>query len=535
MTRRGRTRAQDAPDPADSRIGGGPAAAGERSPYALELVGITKRFGGVRALNEATLRVEAGTVHGLIGENGAGKSTLMKVLDGYYPHGSYKGVLRVDGEEVRLASPGDAVRLGIAIVPQETSVVETLSVGENITLGAGGPRLVVSPAKQEQLAAAFLAERGIPLDAHAPAGSLSSSRKQLVMIARALYRRPRVLILDEPTSSLTRDEANRLFELLRTLREQGQTSIFISHRLDKVMDVCDRVSILRDGALVTEYEREALDPNRLIEGMIGRRLTDLYPPRPALAAAAPEALRVHGLVVPDAERPGVKAVDGVSFAVRCGEVMGIGGLVGSGRSEVLNAIYGSLPRSAGEILLDGKPFTARTPAQAMAQGVGLLVEDRKQSGLLFNLGVRQNLTLSFLRQIERLFVQSRRERQLVDEAIRDFHIMAPSASAPVGTLSGGNQQKVLLARALLPGPKVLLLDEPTVGVDVGAKAEIYRLIAALAERGVAIVVVSSEFAELLALSHRVLVMRDGRVSGECDAAVTDEPQLLAMAMLGSEQ
>jgi ABC-type sugar transport system ATPase subunit len=504
---------------------------------ALELEDITKRFGGVTALEHVTLRVRRGEVHGLVGENGAGKSTLLKILDGQHPTGSYEGSVRVAGRDVALHAPQDARELGIAIVPQETSVIDTLSVGENICFGADGRRFLANVRDVQKHAARFLAERRLPLDARTTVSRLSSSHKQLVMIARALYRDPEVLILDEPTSALTREETTRLFDIVKHLREDGLTSIFVSHRLDEITELCDRLTVLRDGKVVDEVARADFDPERIVRSMIGRRLTDLYPERETPAAAAAEGaappvpvLRVEGLGVAPPERPGDRVVRDVGFAVGAGEIVGIGGLVGSGRSEVLGAIYGRLPIAEGRVLLDGREIRPRSPREALKLGIGLVTEDRKRDGLLFNLGVRENVTLSYLRTLGRLLIDPRAEHRAAERAVEQFSIATASVDAPVGTLSGGNQQKVMLARALGREPRVLLLDEPTVGVDIGAKAEIYRLIRGLADAGVAMVVVSSESAELLGICDRFIVLRDGVVRDRFDVADASEERLMTAAM-----
>lgn len=485
------------------------------------------------------MRVRRGEIHGLVGENGAGKSTLLKILDGQYPAGSYDGVVRVDGEVVELQAPQDARALGIAIVPQETSVIETLSVGENICFGEGGG-LLADVRAMERHAAAFIDRLALRLDARTKVVRLSSSQKQLVMIARALYRQPRVLILDEPTSALTAEETARLFALVRQLRDGGLTCIFVSHRLDEISDLCDRVSILRDGRVVDELARADFDVERIIGSMIGRRLTDLYPQRAGAAdgadgsgattAAKPAALAVEQLSIRHPEHPGDFVVRDVSFTVAAGEVLGIGGLVGSGRSELLGAVYGRLPLASGRVLLDGEELKISSPREALAAGIGLVTEDRKRDGLLFNLGLRQNVTLAYLRSLGSVVIDRGRERAVAQEAVRQFSIVTRSVETPVGQLSGGNQQKVMLARALERGPRVLLLDEPTVGVDVGAKAEIYRLIRALADAGVAVVVVSSESAELLGICDRFVVLRDGAVVDRFGLEQASETRLMTAAM-----
>lgn len=501
--------------------------------HALEMDSIVKTFGGVRALRGVSLRVRKGEVHGLIGQNGAGKSTLMKILDGYYPAGSFGGSIKVAGRSVRLESPRDAQRVGIAIVPQETTIVEALSVGENVMLGelAQHPGRRYDRRAMQARAEAFLAEKRIPLAAGMPTSSLSMHRRQLVMIARALFTQPEVLVLDEPTSSLTSDEIENLFSIVRSLREDGLTCVFITHKLDEIMALCDRVSILRDGQVVGEYARSEFDAERLVTDMIGRRLGDLYPPRPEVDATAPVVLRVSDLAVENPRLPGSTILRGVSFTVRAGEIVGLGGLVGSGRSELLTALYGQTAIVAGSIEVDGKPVRPESAGEAMRAGIGMLTEDRKQEGLLFNLAIRENVTLNALGRVTRaLFIDRRQEGRLARETTSRLTIKAPSIGTRVLNLSGGNQQKVVLGKVLLPRPRVLLLDEPTKGVDISSKADIYRLIAELAGSGVAIVLVSSEFPELVALSHHVVVLAGGTVHGTLSGDEVTEKQVMMAAM-----
>jgi ABC-type sugar transport system ATPase subunit len=503
------------------------------SVYALEMDSIVKTFGGVRALRSVSLRVRRGEVHGLIGQNGAGKSTLMKILDGYYPAGSFEGSITVAGNIVELDSPRDAQRVGIAIVPQETTIVDTLTVAENIMLGelAQHPGGLYDARSVESRAAGFLAERHIPLDPRTPAGLLSMHKRQLVMIARALYARPEVLVLDEPTSSLTSDEIDNLFAIVRGLRDDGLTCVFITHKLDEIMALCDRVSILRDGEVVGEYPRSEFVAERLVTDMIGRQLGDLYPPKPAFDEQAPVMLRVSGLTVENPRIPGTAILRDVAFSVRAGEIVGIGGLVGSGRSELLTALYGQTTIVRGDVEVDGKPVHPANAREAMRAGIGLLTEDRKQEGLLFNLAIRENLTLNVLNRLTRGFLLDRkREAHLAQETTTQLTIKAPSIGTRVTNLSGGNQQKVVLGKVLLPQPKVLLLDEPTKGVDIASKADIYRLIAELARSGVAIVLVSSEFPELVALSHRIVVLAGGTVHESLSADQLNEKRLMMAAM-----
>jgi ABC-type sugar transport system ATPase subunit len=501
--------------------------------YALEMESIVKTFGGVKALRGVSLKVRRGEIHGLIGQNGAGKSTLMKILDGYYPSGSFSGIVTVAGKEVQLGSPRDAQAVGIAIVPQETTVVEALSVAENVMLGefAQQPGALFDRSRAERQTSAFLAERHIPLDAAARVGTLSMHKKQLVMIARALYTNPEVLVLDEPTSSLTSDEIGNLFAMVRGLRDDGFTCLFITHKLDEILSLCDRVTILRDGSAVSEYARPDFAADRLVTDMIGRKLGELYPPTPPIAADAREVLRVEGLAVENPRLPGTEILRDINFSLRAGEILGFGGLVGSGRSELLGALYGQTRILAGEVLLDGKPVRPSGAKEAMDAGIGMVTEDRKKEGLLFNLSVRDNVTLNVLDAITRgVLLDRRREQQLARKTMKDLSISAPSIATKVINLSGGNQQKVVLGKVLLPKPRVLLLDEPTKGVDIASKADIYRLMTELARSGVALIFVSSEFPELLALSHRVIVLAGGTVRDTFPAGAATEKRLMLAAM-----
>jgi ABC-type sugar transport system ATPase subunit len=501
--------------------------------YALEMESIVKDFGGVHALRGVSLQVRRGEVHGLIGQNGAGKSTLMKILDGYYPAGSFSGGIQVAGAEVRLRSPRDAQAVGIAVVPQETTVIEALSVAENVLLGelAQRPAHLFGRSRSTARAGAFLAQNHIPLDPEAPVGALSMHKKQLVMIARALYTEPQVLVLDEPTSSLTSDEIENLFAIVRGLRDDGLTCLFITHKLDEILALCDRVTILRDGQTAGEYARAEFDADRLITDMIGRELGELYPPRPALPADAPEVLHVEGLAVENPRIPGTELLHDVSFTLHAGEILGLGGLVGSGRSELVTALYGQTRILRGKVVLDGKAIHPSDAKEAMAAGIGLVTEDRKKEGLLFNLNIRENVTLNILDEVSRGILLDRRgERRIARETVRSLSVSAPSTATKVTNLSGGNQQKVVLGKVLLSKPKVLLMDEPTKGVDIASKADIYRLMTDLAKSGVGLIFISSEFPELLAISHRVVVLAGGTVRETLDGASTSEKRLMRSVM-----
>jgi ABC-type sugar transport system ATPase subunit len=482
--------------------------------FVLETRRLTKRFAGVAALQDVDFRVRPGEIHALIGLNGAGKSTLVKVLNGVYGVGEYEGEVRLGGAPVAFSSPADARERGISYVPQEIQVLENVSVGENVFVGRmgldGGP--LVHYRDVHRRATELLDELAIPLSARSAVGTLSAAQRHLVMVARALASTPSVLMLDEPTASLSQSEADHLFAVLERLHARGLTIVFISHRLREIMALCDRASVLRDGQLVDEIERAEFSEERLVAAMVGRRIGHLYPER-AGRPGKDVALSVRGLRVP---RPqgGADIVSDVSFELRQGEILGLAGLVGSGRTETLGAIYGRL-KHEGEIVAGGKRLRSRGPASARRAGVALLTENRKQEGLLFNFSLERNITIGNLRFVSGHGVLKRgQERVEALSYMRELQIKARSASSDVAHLSGGNQQKVLFARALMSAPRILLLDEPTKGVDVETKQQIYRLIVELADAGASLLVVSSELPELLGICDRCVVLAAGRIVDE---------------------
>jgi ABC-type sugar transport system ATPase subunit len=499
--------------------------------WALEMEGISKSFGGVQALRDVTIRVAHGRVLGLVGQNGAGKSTLMKILDGAYPVGTFSGSLRLHDVPVALHSPGEAIGRGIGIVPQETSVVDTLTVAENVTIGRpGGP--LHHPRASRDRCARFLAERGIDLDVDRLGGELNTSQKQLVMIARTLYMGPRILILDEPTTALTPPEVARLFAIVRSLRDSGVACILISHKLDEVFDVCDDIVVLRDGGVADALTRAEFDEGRVVRAMIGRQMSGLYPPHGHATPGEP-ALVIEHLVVPDPAKPNRRLVDDLSFEVRAGEIVGLGGALGSGRTETLSAVYGLLPYE-GRIVIRGTAVRFAGPEQAISAGVQLVPEDRKRDGLFLNMSLMDNLTASILRRLSRgPFIDGRARRASAVDAVQRFAIRGGALGDGVARLSGGNQQKALIARTVAGRPSVLLLDEPTKGVDVGAKEEIYRFIRAMAADGVAVLAVFSDTSELVGVCDRVIVLSRGRVEREVRATESSEEDLMLAALSGS--
>jgi len=470
------------------------------APPLLEMRAITKRFPGVLALDRVSFDLHRGEVHALVGENGAGKSTLINIVAGV--HADYDGEIVLDGERRRFAGVRDAERAGIAVVHQELSLVPEFSIAENVFLGREPRRLgVIRAEEMHSRAQRLLDELRLGLDAHTPAGALGIGQQYLVEIAKALAREPRILVLDEPTAALTGSEAGVLFGIVERLRRGGAGIVYISHKLDEVFRIADRITVLRDGCTVGTYATAAIERRQLIAMMVGRDVSDIFP----------ETQRTPGDVVFEARHVMVpRFVDDVSFEVRRGEVLGIAGLVGAGRSELLMAIFGAHPgRQGGEFFVDGERIDIDSPRDAIAAGIGFVTEDRKRFGLLLDHEIVTNITLASLARVD---VDA--EAAASARKMSELRIKAPSVFTIVNTLSGGNQQKVVLAKWLLTEPKVLLLDEPTRGIDVGAKQEIYAQIERLAAGGMAIVLVSSELPEVLGLADRVLVLHEGRVTGE---------------------
>jgi D-xylose transport system ATP-binding protein len=496
----------------------------------LEARDLVKRFGGLTALDGVSFDLRAGEVHAICGENGAGKSTLIKLLSGVHPHGSYEGEILIDGAPAAFRSTRDAERAGIAIIHQELALFPEMSVGENLFLG-------VLPQRHGRIdwdqvyarAAATLADCGMSLDPAARVGELGVGQQQLVEIARAVSRNPRVLVLDEPTAALAQHEIATLLDLVQRLRDRGVACVFISHKLDEVFALADRITVLRDGKAQGTFAAVETDAAEVIRRMVGRRIEDHYPRR--LSAPGETMLQVRDLAIDPPQGRGVH-LRGVSFDVRAGEVLGIGGLMGAGRTELLMHLLGLWgTRKAGAVMLEGKPFLARSPRDALARGVALVTEDRKRYGLVADRGVAFNLSLSSLQRLRRgPFVDRDAEVALARRTADELRIRAQNLEQLAGTLSGGNQQKVVLGRTLLTEPRVLLLDEPTRGIDVGAKLEVYELINRLTAAGQAIVLVSSELGELMGISDRIVMLCEGRVGGGFERGSATQEGLLAAAM-----
>ncbi|AUH50466.1 D-xylose ABC transporter ATP-binding protein [Chromobacterium sp. ATCC 53434] len=483
--------------------------------------GIDKAFGPVKVLQNVEFTLRGGEIHALMGENGAGKSTLMKILSGV--HRADAGEVLLDGRRLDLRDTAAAEAAGIAIIHQELNLIPQLSVMENLFLGREPSRFgVIDFAAMRSRTRAQLAALGADgIDPDAEAGSLSIGQQQMVEIAKALALDARVLIMDEPTAALTEREIDRLFDLMAGLKAGGVAIVYVSHRMEEIFRVCDRISVLRDGCFVGERDVAATDFDEVVRMMVGREIGERYPKR----QAAPGAVRLTVENLSDGDM-----IEGITFDVRAGEVLGIAGLMGSGRSDILKTLFGAKRRAAGRVALDGEELKVAAPGDAIAAGLGFVPEDRKGRGLVLGMSLRENATLVHLDRYARLgVVRGADEARAVDDLIAQLRIRTRDAELDVKSLSGGNQQKVVFAKWLARPPKVLLLDEPTRGVDVGGKAEIYHIVNQLAAAGAAIVMVSSELPEVLALSDRILVLHEGRQAGVFDAAGCSQETLMAAA------
>lgn len=493
----------------------------------LEVSGISKSFPGVRALHEVGFSVDPGEVVALLGENGAGKSTLMKILAGVQPPD--RGEMRIDGQPVRIASVEEGLGLGIALIHQELNLATNLSVGANIFLGREPTRGgLIDEKKIAREAAVYLEKVGLKVPPETLVGGLTIGKQQLVEIAKALSTDARILIMDEPTSSLSARETECLFEVVKDLRSRGVSIIYISHRLAEVMELADRVVVLRDGENAGELAREEITHDAMVSLMVGRDLSQFYAHEPLAPGAT--VLSVSALRTP--AHPGYE----LDFELRAGEIVGLAGLVGAGRTELLESLFGITPPVAGRIEVNGAAVAVSNPREAIAAGIALVPEDRKEQGLILDMAVADNLSLASLsRDRKRGFLNFESEKAIAEEMIRRMRIKTPTDRQIVRFLSGGNQQKVVIGKWLAMKPRVLLLDEPTRGIDIGAKQEIYALMEELAELGVAILFVSSEMEEVLGMADRVLVMHEGQLAGELRRGEMSEEAImhLATGRLGS--
>ena len=482
---------------------------------------ISKSFGEIPVLFSIDFDIKPGEVHAIIGENGAGKSTLIKILSGFEQPTS--GSIAYDGQTVALPPNGQAEAMGIVLIHQEQNLAEHLTVADSIFLGRELTKFgFLDLGEMRRRAAAVMETLHVHVDPDARINTLSVADKQMVEIAKAISRDARVLIMDEPTAVLSVGETQTLFEQIRRLTDRGVAVIFISHKLDEIMELADRVTVLRDGQLIATVGTEALTPDSIAQMMVGRELSNLYPPKHEPDVDAPIVLSVRNLTAP--------GVSDISFDLRRGEILGFAGLIGSGRTAVAEAIVGLTHKSEGEIEVNGRPANFSDVATSVDAGLAYMTKDRKGRGLLLNVGLQPNLTLLTLKKhLRHGFLDGKSEEKALERATRRFDIRARDASVRVGQLSGGNQQKLMLGKTMESEPDIIIMDEPTRGIDVGTKQQIYHIIAALAAEGKSIIVISSEMQEVIGLSHRVLVMRNGRLAGRLEGAEIVEAEIMRYA------
>lgn len=491
----------------------------------VEMRGICKSFGANQVLKDAAFQLRDGEIHALMGENGAGKSTLMKILTGVYTRDA--GEVLVDGHPVCYASPQEAEKAGIVFIYQELNVLFDLTVEENLFMGKEiHHRFGVCDRKAMRAKAREMMDRlGVQIPVDAVMGDLSVGQQQMVEICKALMADAKVLIMDEPTAALTESETTALFEVVEALRKKGVSIVYISHRMEEIFQLCDRITILRDGQYVGTRNITETSMDEVVQMMIGREIGERFPKRSV--EIGPEAFRVEGL-------SHEKWFHDVSFTVHAGEVLGVSGLMGAGRTEIMKAIFGELPTLSGRIYVDGKRIKIKCPGDAIAAGIGYITEDRKTEGLLLEKSIAENLEIANLGRISKhQVISSKRSKDLVRQGIEEFHIRCFGPEHACTNLSGGNQQKVVLAKWVYTDPKILILDEPTRGVDIGAKKEIYSIINELAAKGVAVILVSSELPEVLGMSDRIMVIHEGEVTGILDSAEADQAKIMTLATGGA--
>ena len=498
----------------------------------LRMTGIGKRFPGVQALADVHFEVVPGEVHALLGENGAGKSTLLKILSGAQQPD--EGTIEFAGKRVAMATPHAAQELGIVTIYQEFTLAPNMTIAENVFIGREpGNRLFVDWRKMAAETRAITTRLGLDLKPMATVRNLNVAEQQMVEIARALSMKSRLIVMDEPTSALSSTEVEKLFRIIRDLKAQGLSVIFVTHRLEEVMHLCDRYTVLRDGRFVGSGTIAETTVDGIIRLMVGRQVNALFETRGDFTPGAP-ALRVEGLTRRgNAQDQNASVLSGVGFEVRHGEILGIAGLVGAGRTEMARAVFGADPFDAGQVFVDGAPVHIRSPQDAIRHGIGLVPEDRKQQALFLSLAVRTNLSMAAHDKISRfgVFIDEAAESALIEEFRKALNIRMASPEQLVANLSGGNQQKVVLARWLALRPRVLIVDEPTRGIDVGAKVEVHNLLFEMARSGIAIIAISSELPEVLAISDRIVTMREGRVTGEMMRTEASEEALMTLMTL----
>lgn len=493
----------------------------EKNAYAFEMKGISKSFPGVKALDNVSLFVRKGTVHALMGENGAGKSTLMKILAGIYKPDS--GELFLKGDQVGFTNPRDALHYGISMIHQELSFISELTVADNIFLGREpclGKSKIINKKEQTVRALKLFNQYKIDLDPDKKMSALSVSDRQMVEIVKAVSNNADIIVMDEPTSAITEREVEKLFEIIKLLTSQGKSIIYISHKMDEIFKIANDITVLRDGCFIDSKPAAELNHDQLISLMVGRELKDVYQSK----TAKNETVFME---VKNLSRKG--SFENISFTLRKGEVIGIAGLVGAGRTEVVESIFGVYPPHSGEIYINQKKVVHKHPKQAINNGIALVTEDRKQTGLNLTGSVRDNITLVNLRKFAFLknIISQKKENNVVDEQIQSLKIKTPNRNIAVKNLSGGNQQKIVIAKWLINNPDILILDEPTRGIDIGAKAEIYKIISDFANSGKSVIVISSEMPELFGICDRIVVMSEGKLTGEFTRKEFDQEKIMA--------
>ena len=491
----------------------------------IEMRGIDKSFGSNQVLKNAGFVLKDGEVHALMGENGAGKSTLMKILTGVYTRDD--GTVLVDGQEVVYKNPQEAEKAGIVFIYQELNVLfdltveENLFMGKEITKGFGICDKKAMRAKAQEV----MDKMGVNIPVNAVMSDLSVGQQQMVEICKALMADAKVIIMDEPTAALTASETRGLFEVINALRKKGVSIVYISHRMEEIFELCDRITVLRDGQYVGTENIADIDLDHVVQMMIGRTIGERFPKRESHIGA--EVLRVEGLT-------SGKLFKDVHFDVKAGEVLGVSGLMGAGRTEIMQALFGNIPLDAGKIYIDGKEVTIKNPRQAIANGIGFITEDRKVEGLLLEKSIAENIHIANLGKVSNGFVLNKdKQMALVKKGIEEFKVRCFGPEHECGNLSGGNQQKIVLAKWVYTDPKILILDEPTRGVDIGAKKEIYNIINQMAADGVAVIMVSSELPEVLGMSDRIAVVHEGKITGILNAADADQAKVMTLATGGS--
>jgi inositol transport system ATP-binding protein len=500
--------------------------------FLLKLESISKEFPGVKALDNVSLEVAPGEIHGLLGENGAGKSTLIKIMSGaYQPDG---GTMELDRQRLHLANPHQAQALGIVTIYQEFNLVPSLTIAENVFIGREpGQSGFVDWAALRRETLIVTERLGIHLKPGSLVRNLSVADQQMVEIARALSMRSRIIIMDEPTSALSDNEVQQLFKIMRDLRTQGLSIIFVTHRLEEVHEICDRITVLRDGHNVGSANVADINTADIIRMMVGRSMDELFQ-RSAFHEFGDTALQVRNLSRQGTARdPNATVLQDISFVVRRGEILGIAGLVGAGRTELARAIFGADPFDSGDVMIDGLPTHIRSPQDAIRHGIGLVPEDRKQQALFLALAVRQNLSIASLANLTRwgMFIREKAEMSLVERFRETLNIRMASSEQKILNLSGGNQQKVVIARWLALQPKVLIVDEPTRGIDIAAKAEVHQLLDEMAKSGIAVIMISSELPEIIGMSDRIITIREGRLTGEVLRNEASEEKLMQLMTL----